>query len=127
MLSTTVVLLRCLSTITYAMVTRMMALISWFVRLFVEDMVPQGRHRPDTVQNPHRIENIVRQGRRYKRPEYRWMSPTLLMVQVRLRDLHTQTRPLRWWQHDDSTMTWISQEAHQIARWHQGDMAGRMA
>jgi hypothetical protein len=112
----------------------MYRLISFFWRLLLGDPYDAAKHRTGTL-----VTNLEhRRGWRYKRPEHRWMSSTALLRQVRTRDLHTTTQPMRWWQHEeppnvfyaayhDPTLVQIRAEVAQIARWHQGDISGRIA
>ncbi len=87
------------------MVISMTALISWVFRLVHGDLYATAKHRlTSAVTVPTAGVYLgTRQGWRYRRPSYRWMSPTLLMRKVRERDAHTATRPMRWWEQDNDT------------------------
>jgi hypothetical protein len=79
----------------------MTALVSFLVWLWKGR--PTGRHHNTSGPSFIETEDNPRQGRDYIRADYRWLSPTKLMRMVRERDLHTATRPMRWWEQDGDT------------------------
>jgi hypothetical protein len=87
------------------MVVHMTAFLSWVFRLIHGDLYASARHRftRHTPKTSPRVYVGARKGRRYRRPEHRWMDPALLLARVRERDLHTVTRPMRWWEQERDT------------------------
>jgi hypothetical protein len=85
------------------MVVRMTAFISWVFRIVHGDLYASARHRMTHNVPETAVYVGDRRGRRYRRPEYRWMDPALLLARVRERDLHTATRPMRWWEQENDT------------------------
>lgn len=89
----------------------MTALISWVVRLFYGDLYTNAKHRlTSAVTAPaSTVYQGTRKGWRYRTPDYRWLNARDLMTKVRARDASQATRPMRWYEQDDDTVTDLKQ------------------